>query len=125
MKIAKKSNLSSKQHKILNQEGPPSFGKTYFQLCQLYSMPILTHVINHETDTLLLDVDRIHKDEEWTPIMMALKKNRDLVNIHIFSEASSVNKPAVKEVGNRFQQGNHSVKTIFRILPELMGYFKF
>jgi hypothetical protein len=123
MKIAsgKQVNLSSKQQRVLQDQNSASFGRSYFQLCQLYSLPVLSHIINHEPDMLSLDVDKVHKDEEWSPILMALKKNRDLVRISIFSESNDT-KHMVKEVGNRFQNGGGPVKTVFRILPELMGY---
>ncbi|KAJ3303230.1 hypothetical protein HDV03_004057 [Kappamyces sp. JEL0829] len=78
---AKPGNLSSRQHKSLIEQDSSSFGKAYFQLCQLYSFPVLTHVICHDASTLMLDVGRVHKDEEWTPILMALKKNRTLASI--------------------------------------------
>ena len=122
MKIAaaKRATLSSRQQKVLDEQNSASFARRYFQLCQLHSLPVLTHLINHEPSTLFLDVDKIHKDEEWSPVLMALKKNRDLRRISIFSEENE-RKPIVKEIGNRFENGGGSVKTIFRILPELMG----
>jgi hypothetical protein len=121
MKIApsKQASLSARQQKILSDQNSASFGKSYFQLCQLYSLPVLTHLINHEPNTLSLDVDKIHKDEEWSPVLVALKKNRDLSRISIFSEAN-VRKDMIKDAGNRFDNGRGSVKTVFRILPELM-----
>lgn len=121
MKIApsKQASLSARQQKILSDQNSASFGKSYFQLCQLYSLPVLTHLINHEPNTLSLDVDKIHKDEEWSPVLVALKKNRDLSRISIFSEANG-RKDMIKDAGNRFDNGRGSVKTVFRILPELM-----
>ncbi|KAJ3367404.1 Centrosomal protein of 78 kDa [Kappamyces sp. JEL0680] len=117
---AKPGNLSSRQHKSLIEQDSSSFGKAYFQLCQLYSFPVLTHVICHDASTLMLDVGRVHKDEEWTPILMALKKNRTLASISVYSEASHL-QPRIREVGNRFQAGAGAVKSIFRILPDIMN----
>lgn len=113
------ATLTSAQHKVLNDNGTTSFGKTYFQLCQLYSLPVQTHLIHHEPTTLLLDVDKIHKDEDWAPILMALRKSKDLVKISLLSDVKQA-KSTSNEAVTRFASG--SVKTIVRILPQLMGY---
>jgi hypothetical protein len=114
-----KQQLSSKQHKALTESKSNSFGKSYFQICQVLSLPILTHLIHHDPTTLLLAVDKVHKDEEWAPILIALKKNRDLGRITLFS--SEATPSSIREVGHRFHQSNKPVKTVFRILPELIG----
>ncbi|KAJ3311491.1 hypothetical protein HDV04_003978 [Boothiomyces sp. JEL0838] len=117
MKVLERTNSSkcAHTHEILDHGGPTSFGRTYFSLCQLYSLPVLTHVINHDNNHLFLDVERIVKDEEWSPILKALRKNRDLAKICVYSTEDI----SETEVGNRFE--NHSGKSIVRILPDLVG----
>jgi hypothetical protein len=72
----------------------------------------------------MLNVDAVHKDEEWSPILISLKRNRNLTKISVFSDSKDT-KDAAKEVGNRFQDGGRAVKSVFRILPELMRYVLF
>ncbi|KAJ3274520.1 hypothetical protein HDV01_002648 [Terramyces sp. JEL0728] len=120
MKVLERTNSSkcAHTHEILDHGGPTSFGRTYFSLCQLYSLPILPHVINHENNHLLLDVERIVKDEEWSPILKALRKNRDLVKVCVYS-ADTI---STTEIGNRFE--SHTGKSIVRVLPDLIGGIK-
>ncbi|KAJ3323971.1 hypothetical protein HDV06_000947 [Boothiomyces sp. JEL0866] len=117
MKVPQRTNSSkcAHTHEILDHGGPTSFGRTYFSLCQLYSLPVLTHVINHDNNHLFLDVERIVKDEEWSPIIKSLRKNRDLAKICVYSVESI----SITDIGNRFE--GHSGKSIVRILPDLIG----
>jgi hypothetical protein len=69
--------------------------------------------MNHESNVLFLDVDRVLKDQDWTPIMKAIKKNRDLKRITIQSE-----KP-VKYFGSTTRFESVGVSNLMRMLPDL------
>ncbi|KAI8895083.1 hypothetical protein BC833DRAFT_180381 [Globomyces pollinis-pini] len=111
-------NTTYKQHQKLNSGPSDSFARTYFSLCQLYSVPVLTHLINHDNQHLFLDVNKVSKDEEWSPILKALRGNRDLVRICIYSNLMN-DQTVLEESGNRFQS-KQIVKSIYRILPDLL-----
>nr|KAJ3419959.1 Centrosomal protein of 78 kDa [Polyrhizophydium stewartii] len=53
---------------LLDAGGSSSFGRAYFSLCQLHSIPVLTQVMTPALEAhnhLYLDVDRVRRDEEW------------------------------------------------------------
>ncbi|KAH6563887.1 hypothetical protein BASA50_001311 [Batrachochytrium salamandrivorans] len=73
---------------LTDMGGASSFGRTYFLLCQLHSLPVLTEVLRptlHTSSQLHLDIDRIRRKGEWTPLLQTLHQNRDLVQISVFS----------------------------------------
>ncbi|KAL2913412.1 hypothetical protein HK105_207024 [Polyrhizophydium stewartii] len=77
---------------LLDAGGSSSFGRAYFSLCQLHSIPVLTQVMTPALEAhnhLYLDVDRVRRDEEWGPLLRAIHQNRDLAQIFIFSNGSS------------------------------------
>ncbi|KAH9246372.1 hypothetical protein BASA81_016087 [Batrachochytrium salamandrivorans] len=67
---------------LTDMGGASSFGRTYFLLCQLHSLPVLTEVLRptlHTSSQLHLDIDRIRRKGEWTPLLQTLHQNRDLL----------------------------------------------
>ncbi|KAI8852208.1 hypothetical protein BC829DRAFT_430832 [Chytridium lagenaria] len=58
--------------------------------CQQKQRPLLPHVVSTYLELcnkLHIDGDKLKRDEEWEPILKALKTNTDLGEIHIFSDA--------------------------------------
>jgi hypothetical protein len=95
-----------------------TFPSTYYALCQLYNVPVLTHIMNHESNVLYLDVDRVLKDQDWSPIMKAIKKNRDLKRITIQSDKT------IKISGSTTRFDTVGVSNLVRMLPDLTKYTK-
>jgi Ran GTPase-activating protein (RanGAP) involved in mRNA processing and transport len=78
--------LSSKQ--VKNLEGQTiSFGKAYIKSCQLHNVNVLPHLISADPCHLDLDVTKFASDQDWTPVIASLKKNRDLQKIVINANA--------------------------------------
>ncbi|KAI9342591.1 hypothetical protein BDR26DRAFT_859221 [Obelidium mucronatum] len=79
---------SCHRHKILDGGGSTPFGQTYFQACQSRQSPVLAQVISPALELkrhLHIDVDGIKREEDWEPIMKALRKNEDLKEIRLRS----------------------------------------
>ncbi|KAJ3331098.1 Centrosomal protein of 78 kDa [Blyttiomyces sp. JEL0837] len=82
---------SCHRHKILDGGGSTHFGQAYYNACQQRQSPILAQVISPSlemSNCLHLDADKIKKEDDWIPVMKAIKVNRDLKEIRLFSNAS-------------------------------------
>lgn len=97
--------LTSQQVKSLERQNS-SFGKAYFQICQLHNLTVLPHLISNNPCELDLDIQKISKDQEFTPVIISLKKNRDLQKISIHSESKNKNVDGTR---------------LTRIIPELLA----
>ncbi|KAJ3031564.1 UNVERIFIED_CONTAM: hypothetical protein HDU68_002662 [Siphonaria sp. JEL0065] len=79
---------SCHRHRILDGGGSTPFGQTYFQACQNRQSPVLAQVISPALELkrhLHIDVDGIKREEDWEPIMKALRINEDLKEIRLRS----------------------------------------
>ena len=147
------SRPSQIKHELHDTGGTTTFGKTYFSLCQLHSLPILTELMTPALESrneLYLDVERIKKDEEWTPLLKAIRENRDLSQIHIYSNGSPQREHAAALLASKQDSASNSTRgnstksgkvsknynaskssqgslatletsTVFRVLPHLIG----
>ena len=74
-----------------------SFSQNYVALCQVHSLPISAEVLTPQLDSdlsLVVDGTRIKRylleipdfrDDDWVPIIKALRKDASLHNIILFS----------------------------------------
>ncbi|KAJ3210072.1 Centrosomal protein of 78 kDa [Dinochytrium kinnereticum] len=98
---------------LLDRGGTTSFGQAYFLACQQKQRPLLPHVVSSYLELcnkLHIDGDKLKKDEDWEPILRALKTNKDLAEIHFFSDATgSEFHPAAtaERIKNRQQTSAH------------------
>ncbi|KAI8924158.1 hypothetical protein BC831DRAFT_467086 [Entophlyctis helioformis] len=80
------------RRELLDSGGSTSFGRTYFSLCELHSLPVMTEVMTPALESknhLYVDVDRVRRDEDWSPLLKALRQNRDLTQIYVFSNGNA------------------------------------
>jgi hypothetical protein len=71
--------------------------------------------MNQENNVLYLNVDKIVKDQDWSPILKSLKRNRDLKRITVLSD-----RQIIKGNGTRFETGTGT--SIQRIMPDLVKF---
>ncbi|EGF79227.1 hypothetical protein BATDEDRAFT_89893 [Batrachochytrium dendrobatidis JAM81] len=115
--------MTASKSRILNRNnltdsgGSSSFGRTYFSLCHLHFLPVRTEVMRpalESNNQLYLDVDRIKRDREWTPLLQAIHQNRDLMQLSVFSNHKTAiknNDSKVHSVKINVSQGAHMAKT--------------
>jgi centrosomal protein CEP78 len=96
--------LTAKQVKGL-QEQKSSFGKAYLQSCKLHNVTFLPHLISSNPCHLDLDIQKINTDLEWIPVIIALKKNRELAKV-VISDSKT-------KTGDE--------KRVSKILPDIMA----
>ncbi|KAJ3140819.1 hypothetical protein HK100_008990 [Physocladia obscura] len=85
---SKKAFQESNSSKELNGGGSTPFGQSYFQACLNRQAPILAQVISPALELnrqLHIDVDSIKREEDWEPLMKALRVNNDLKEIRLRS----------------------------------------
>ena len=81
------------KHNLMDTKRQSIFGNSYFSLCQLHSVPIITDLLTPSLESnnhLYLDVDKVKRDQDWDPILKALKLSTDLKHIHIFSNGKKL-----------------------------------
>lgn len=70
------------------KNAPPSFSQSYIAFCNVHSLPVSGDILSPDLDatsTLSLEVDRVKKDEDWVPLMKALRRDTTLLRIHLYS----------------------------------------
>ncbi|KAJ3238796.1 Centrosomal protein of 78 kDa [Chytriomyces hyalinus] len=81
-------STSCHRHRILDGGGSTPYGQAYFQACQNRQSPVLAQVISPALELLHhlhIDIDGIKREEDWEPIMKALRINSDLKEIRLRS----------------------------------------
>ncbi|KAJ3065230.1 hypothetical protein HDU98_011400, partial [Podochytrium sp. JEL0797] len=81
-------STSCHRHRILDGGGSTPFGQTYFQACLNRQSPVLAQVISPALELkkhLHIDIDGIKREEDWAPIMKAVRMNEDLKEIRLRS----------------------------------------
>ncbi|KAJ3264222.1 Centrosomal protein of 78 kDa [Chytriomyces hyalinus] len=81
-------STSCHRHRILDGGGSTPYGQAYFQACQNRQSPVLAQVISPALELLHhlhIDIDGIKREEDWEPIMKALRINGDLKEIRLRS----------------------------------------
>ncbi|KAI8611742.1 hypothetical protein BC830DRAFT_634822 [Chytriomyces sp. MP71] len=79
---------SCHRHRILDGGGTTPFGQAYFQACMNRQTPVLAQVISPALEMmhqLHIDVDGIKREEDWEPLLKALRHNSDLMEIRMRS----------------------------------------
>ncbi|ORY49922.1 hypothetical protein BCR33DRAFT_713523 [Rhizoclosmatium globosum] len=105
---------SCHRHRILDGGGTTPFGQTYFQACLNRQSPVLAQVISPALEMrrhLHIDIDSIKKEEDWEPIMKALRVNEDLKEIRLRSNMGpgmqGISSDVIIDVGNSIQRGGY------------------
>ncbi|KAJ3040140.1 hypothetical protein HK097_002648, partial [Rhizophlyctis rosea] len=81
------------RHRILDRGGTTTFGQSYFSACALRSQPVRADVVGPELEmkaVLCVDVDRLKRDEDWDPVLAALRHDSTLKGARFMS--SGVNR---------------------------------
>ncbi|KAJ1552356.1 Centrosomal protein of 78 kDa, partial [Cladochytrium tenue] len=75
------------------RDASPTFAQAYARACELRQVPILPHIVSPALDALghlLVDCDRIKREDDWDPVIRAVRANRDLRRIHFVSDLGPV-----------------------------------
>ncbi|KAI8904802.1 hypothetical protein EDD86DRAFT_249568 [Gorgonomyces haynaldii] len=100
-----------------------SFIDLYLSACQYYQSPVLSHIVSPPLESdrhLYIELDKLVRDGDWSPLLRALKETRDLEHLIVFSNEK---KPVKIEMGHRFTKSKTSPQqfSLLRIFPQLMS----
>ena len=82
--------ISNQQHIpiVTSSLASTNFTQSYISLCHIQSLPLSSCVLSASLDThnsLTVDLEKLKKDEDYGPLLKALRKDASLNEIHFFS----------------------------------------
>ena len=65
-----------------------SFSQNYVTFCQIHSIPASTDILTLALDSkgiLWIEIEKLKRDQDWVPIMKAIKKDKSLREFVLYS----------------------------------------
>ena len=74
------------------QTNANSFSQSYIAYCQVHSLPVSPDILSpflESESALYLEIQRMKRDEDYIPVIKALKKDTSLKSIILYSDAGN------------------------------------